>query len=657
MNRTTAVFSFILALCLIAPFHCVHGQSSGSPFTSSSPFSSRLPESLSPGTTDVSTVKVSASVVKDVIEVRFDMSEELYLYKDTIKVTLISPQALATGTAVYPKGKIKKDPFTDKDRELFSSPVIVKIPLSGHVETPDTVSFDMTVSYQACSDDACLMPANEKVAFSGILSSAFASPEKSSATEPQTLPLNTGSMFNISEAPLPQPDKEEKEVPSDNTTVVRETVSSSPVNTGESNSSAQGDPAKDLIDSWGIIGYYLAGVLLSFTPCIFPMIPVTMSVIGSKEGTPLQGFFRSLIYVFGLALTYAILGLMAAVSGGVIGAAMQNPYVVFCVSALFFLMGMSMMDLFHFQLPSFLQPSGSSSRGKGYVSVFLTGLAAGLVASPCVAPVIVGVLLQIASEGNLVMGFFKLFALGWGLGTILIIVGTFSSAIAAFPKAGMWMNEVKKGLGLMLMGAAFYYLQGALSQAWFTTVFGLFLIIAGIASGATDSIAPEATLYPRLVKAMGIVFLITGIYLFGGQMIISGFIHPPFELPQATVTSAAAPTAEQWQKATKEKVAQAAKEGKPVVLDFGAKWCAACVELEEKTFPVKEVIEKLNSFVSLKVDMTQPGPKEEAFQKQYNVIGFPTLIFINSKGEVIEELTTIGFVDAPAFIEKLSQVD
>ena len=529
----------------------------------------------------------------------FVVPKGLYLYQDMIEIKVVSPKTVVLEKPKFPKGIAKKDQFTGEDRIVYEKAATVPVEIK--TRPAEALSLKVEVSYQACTDVACLLPQVKEF----------------------TLELPGGAK------------------------------ASAPAKAPKGGSTAEG-----LMADWGLFGYYLAGLLLSLTPCIFPMIPITISVIGSKEGGSMTGFFRSLVYVFGMALTYALLGLAAAMSGGVIGAAMQNPYVLLAVAALFFAMGLSMMDVFYLQLPNFLQSRLQGLGGKGYLGVFLTGLAAGLVASPCVTPVLVGVLLQIATEGELFMGFMKLFVFAWGLGTILIVVGTFSSALSALPRAGTWMVEIKKILGVMLMGAAFYYLEGALPLTWFTVLLGVFLVVLAVTAGATDSLPHDTPMFPRFKKAGGIVALIVGIYLLGGTLLINGLFLPPIlncSVGQGSFSPAVTPMSS-WIKASEAAIAQAKADKKPVILDFGAEWCAACRKLEKETLSASKVADALNRFVTMKVDMTRPTPPTEKLRRTYNVVGFPTLVFIDSDGKVRSDMTQVGFIDADTFLDILARV-
>lgn len=539
----------------------------------------------------------------------FEAGPGLHLYEDSVAVTPVAPAGLVLGKLRFPPGKSKLDEFTGGLRILHAGSTKVTVPIVAEsLPTAATVDVTLTVSHQACTDLACLMPRDDRV--------SVTIPGRGSLTPASTVPA----------AAIPQPAGNGSSLP---------------------------------FTDWGLVGYYLAGLLLSMTPCIFPMIPVTVSVIGARKGSSLTGFLRSLVYVLGLAVTYAVLGLAAALGGGVVGAAMQNPWILGAVALLFFAMGLAMLDVFHLTLPSFLGTRLGGGAATGWGGLFLTGMAAGLVASPCVTPVLVGLLLKIAAEGQWLLGFVRLFVFAWGLGTILVVVGTFSSALSALPRAGEWMVEVKKILGLMLMGAGFYYLQGAVATSVFGLLLALFLVATGVGAGGLEPIpAGSQGLYPGLRKAFGLVATATGLYLLVGTLVLHGFILPPLAgtAVAAGASSSAVEASAPWSPASDEALAEAAAAATPVVLDFGAEWCEACRQLERETLRDPRVVDALRRFRPLKVDMTRATPATESLRRRFGVVGFPTLVVLDAAGKVRTDLTQVGFVDAPTLLAVLARV-
>lgn len=340
---------------------------------------------------------------------------------------------------------------------------------------------------------------------------------------------------------------------------------------------------------------FIFGLLSSLTPCIYPLIPITLAVIGSHSErgvSRFKAFILSVVYVHGLALTYSILGVIAAKTGGLFGSALSHPVVLIIIALLFFILALSMFGFFEIKTPLWIQNKLHAKKtDPDFLGVFFTGMVAGVVASPCIGPVLVGILAYIAQTQNAFLGFVLLFTFAMGLGVLLIIVGTFSSLVNRLPRSGPWMNLVKNGFAIMMLIVSGFYLNQAIGSKNFTA-----------SSESSQS------------KHMN------------------------------------------WEKYSKEKVNEAKLSGKPVLIDFYADWCAACVELEKFTFVDSNVQELAKKFVLLKVDATEPFDELEALQDQYKVFGLPTIVFISAKGEVLFEKSLLGFEEAKLFTKRMNSV-
>jgi len=440
------------------------------------------------------------------------------------------------------------------------------------------------------------------------------------------------------------------------------------------------DKISDFIARKGI-GFFLVlvfgfGLLMSLSPCIYPMIPITLAVIGgqSQEKGAARGLVLSVTYVVGMALVYAIMGALSATVFSGITAFMQSPAVLVPIALLLFGLSFSMFGAFELQAPAFLrdrfQGPGSGSRG-GLIGVFAMGLVAGLVASPCVGPFLAALLVWVATTGDWVLGFFSLFTFGIGMGMILIGVGTFPALLGTMPQSGGWMDTVKKGMGLLLVAMAFYFVRpgSVLPANIFYPLVGVTTILTAVFMGAFDSLTPEAGWWPRALKGMGLVVFVAGLYFLGGSFIQHGFMMPSplaeisagpgFQTRQApegrdtvirtatTVDPVAEPLPEkvQWTKIhTGENVqafldrkrAEAKAAGRPVMIDFWAKWCVYCKKLDKLVWNVPEVVAEAQRFETIKVDATATDDAEMTAIKEYfKVPGLPMIIFIDSRGEVL----------------------
>ncbi len=386
---------------------------------------------------------------------------------------------------------------------------------------------------------------------------------------------------------------------------------------------------------------FLGGVLTSFTPCVYPVIPITISYVGgSAKGNPLRGFILSLWFVLGIAITYSALGLAAAATGAAFGQATQNPWVNGVIALVVGAMGFSMAGFFDIQLPSGLTSKVGGARG-GFLGPILMGFATGLIAAPCVGPVLVVLLSWVAQTGSLFLGFWLLFTFALGLGLLFIVLGTFSGALAALPGAGAWMDGVKHFFALALWALALWFLRSLLPGWLLTMVFGLALVMALGAWGAFHSLPSGAS--PRQGLLKGVMLLL---WMLGALLALGGGLRgfAPGLLPAAGAPAAHSSAEPAWIWDAEAGFAAAAASGKPVMMDFWAEWCAACKELDHKTYNQPEILALAERFVSIKMDLTERTPANAALQERYGVVGMPTVIFFDATGRERERFA--GFKKA-----------
>lgn len=549
------------------------------------------------------------------------------LYKDQIKVDSADPSRFVVTSTELPAGKVKYDPFLDKEVENYEGQVEVKSFVQVSKDIPaGPHSIKLKVHYQGCSEKICFIPKMEEFLIPVQVESADWS-----------VPVS-----QLEEKPLQPVSKPEKKVEA-------------------------GDFQKT-IESRGIfvslILVFLAGVGLSFTPCVYPMIPITVAVIGGQASgdqattrKPLTAFFLSLIYVLGISIVYSTMGVVAASTGALFGTALQSPWVIGFVVAVFIGLALSMFGVYYLRVPSFISDRLGTKTGKGLIGVFAMGLVSGIVASPCIGPALASLLVYIASTGNKFLGFWMLFVFAWGLGVLLIVLGTFSGAIKALPKSGMWMETVERIFGLLLIGAALYYLRFIISESAFVVILGLFLIVTAVFSGGFDRLTHESTTFQRAKRAFGIVAFIFGTYFLVGHLMIKGFILPPLS---ATVSDQPVSAAEKidWVMSEEEGLRQARASGKVAIIDFWAEWCAACKEFDKFTYADPSVIRESQRFVNIKIDSTKSDdPKVKQLWEKYRVVGLPTIVFISKDGTVLRDKTISGFVNAKEFLLVLKGIE
>jgi len=334
---------------------------------------------------------------------------------------------------------------------------------------------------------------------------------------------------------------------------------------------------------------YLFGFLTAFTPCVFPMIPITMGILGFSDSSGRwKGFTIGVSYSLGLSLTYAVVGVVVAMTGGFIGQTLTNPFVIWGIFLFYVVTALSMAGLFSMKAPLIVQNSFSKIENKGIIGAFIAGSLGGIIASPCVGPAVAAVLAYVAQSGKPTFGFFTLFAFGMGLGTLFILIGTFYGEINSRLKPGKWLGYTK------------YILAG--------------LILAG-------------------------AFL---------------FIKPHLSFLNTQHTHKDAESAGLWTTYTSKAFEQSIKDGKPVIIDFRADWCAACHELEQHTFSTDGFkTETEGSVTLLKFDATKPTEAQQQDLQRFEVFGLPTVIFVSSEGQTLDDLTLTGFEEWEDFAKRL----
>jgi len=375
-----------------------------------------------------------------------------------------------------------------------------------------------------------------------------------------------------------------------------------------------------------IIILFIAGVIVSFTPCIYPMIPVTIGYFASQTGGRKQTVFRAFLYILGIAITYSLFGVFAAYSGQALGHQLSSPMVNLFIAIIILLLALSMFGLYDIKPPNFI--SNKAEGRTGFFGSFIMGIIFGVVAAPCAAPPVIALATYVAKTGNPLLGFTLFFSFSIGLGTLLFLVAAFSANI---PKPGAWMDTVKKLCGIILFYVAAYYLKITYEPLLLTLVItsGIFVIIKAI-------IKKEVNFY-----IMASILLI----IIGYMVVPTVFNHSKQEInnPGLVFTN--------YSNAAFDK---AIKENKTVMLDFTADWCVYCKKLEKGPFRDKALIDITSDMVLLKVDLTDDRNKENvAVQKKYKATGFPTLVFI--KGNKSE--TIVGYTSSESIINTIKKIN
>jgi thiol:disulfide interchange protein DsbD len=383
-----------------------------------------------------------------------------------------------------------------------------------------------------------------------------------------------------------------------------------------------------------LLGIFLGGLALNLTPCIYPLIPITVSYFGGRsQKFSAHVLIHGVLYICGLAVTNSVLGVSAALSGEMIGTALQNPFVVVFIAGLMLALALSFFGFWEFRLPGGLTKVASKNYG-GFFGTFFMGLTLGIVAAPCLGPFILGLLTYVGQKRDPLLGFLYFFVLSIGMGLPLSVLAIFSGAIHKLPMSGDWMIWVRKLLGWVLVGMAAYMLRFLIPHDMgdVMLIAGV-AVVAGIHLGWLERTGGAVRRFGYLKKALGIILIGLGIsYPLYASQERAGIRWTPYD--QALIASAA-------------------QEQKPAILDFSADWCIPCKELEHLVFKDPEIIKLARRVVALRLDLTQDEEEHEEILKQYEVRGVPTVVFLNRDGEELKDLRIESFVGKDVFLARL----
>jgi thioredoxin:protein disulfide reductase len=386
-------------------------------------------------------------------------------------------------------------------------------------------------------------------------------------------------------------------------------------------------------NSLTILGIFLLGLGLNLTPCVYPMLSITLSLFGVKtEAKQSRAFIKALIYVLGMATMYSTLGVISAFTGGFFGALLQNKFVLIGIALLLFALSLSMFGAYTFQLPSNLVNKIAGKRGTSLVGIYISGLFVGIFAAPCIGPPILALLAFVGTKGDPLFAFWIFFVMSLGLGTPYLILGTFSGLLKKLPKSGVWLIWMERVFGVVLLSLAGFYLLLAFQPSLLKWIIPASLIAGGIYLGFFERSANYSAGFIRIKKTIGILAVLVGIAI-------------PVLAPKQSVV---------WQPFSPSQLAQAKESQKPAILDFYADWCIPCHELDQITYTDPRVIQALDGFVRLKVDMTRPDdPNSTAATERFEIVGVPTIIFLDANGEEIVESRVTGYIDADELLRIL----
>ncbi len=546
------------------------------------------------------------------VEVTFQIAEGYYLYKDKISVTALSDR-VQLGKLDLPDGKLKVDEWFG-EMEVFYDDVFA--PLSIARATPEAMALDLEVKFQGCADGGLCYPPQTR------------------AIEVQ-LPAAT-KITDLSSIRPPLSDQDRK----------ANIITSASI--------------------WTVVASFFGfGLLLAFTPCVLPMIPILTSIIaGEGEDTnPARGFFLAFSYVMGMAIVYTAAGVVAVAAGAQVQAAFNQPWVLSLFAGLFVLLAIAMFGGYDLQMPSSIQSKiagiSSSQKSGTVIGAFIMGALSSLIVTACVAPALVAALAVMSQTGDYVRGGLALFAMSLGMGAPLLAVGAAQGKF--LPKVGPWMVAVKGAFGFMMLGLAIWMLSRFLPGSLILAMWAVLTVMTGVFMGGLTSLTPESSASQKVGKGFGFLAIIYGLLMLLGAL--TGGSNPLKPLATVNLGGGTMVVEDRHLEFQRVKtvedldreIAAASAAGKTAMLDFYADWCVSCIEMEEYTFTDPDVQAALANTAVLQADVTANDEQDQELLQRFGVFGPPTIIFFGTDGQQRHGYEVVGYMKATEFVEHVQQ--
>lgn len=551
------------------------------------------------------------------VRLRWDIADGYYLYRDKFKIESDPAAGAVLGTPEFPPAETKQDPLFG-EVQTYHNRVDILLPV-----TSPSGTVTLNVAYQGCAEKGICYPPMNKTAKLQVPGAAPVADATGQAAVGDTGPLSEQDRLAALLA---------------------------------------GDSV------WLTLATFFGlGLLLTFTPCVFPMIPILSGIIvgQGKSIDTHKAFVLSLTYVLAMSVTYTAAGYLAGISGESLQVALQKPWVLGIFAGIFVLLALSMFGFYDLQLPSSLQTRitqmSHKQEGGTLVGVAIMGFLSALIVGPCLAPPLAGALIYISQEGSGPLGAMALFALSMGMGLPLVLMGTLEGKF--LPKAGAWMNAVKGVFGVLLLGVAIYLLDSVLPAVVIMLLWSALFMVSAVYMGALDHLPQGSAGLRRLWKGLGVVILFYGILLMigaaGGN---TSLLRPLGHLAGSGGSSPATSTSHlrfepvKGDTGLQQALARTRGEGRPAMLDFYADWCVACKELETYTFADPSVQQAIGGFKLLQTDVTANDALDKELMKSVEVIGPPSILFYDTNGVELRRFRVVGYMPPEAFRAHLEQV-